>query len=116
MPYKLALLVRTDLGMSKGKIVAQTAHAMVEAVIKGYTSSQIFLKWRDEGETIIALKVKNHKTLMTIMEIAGRKNVMAGYIVDAGKTEVAPGTITVGFVGPDTEEKINKLTGQLKCL
>ena len=44
------------------------------------------------------------------------ENVMAGYIVDAGKTEVASGTITVGFVGPDTEEKINKLTGQLKCL
>ena len=117
MSYKLALLVRTDLGMSKGKIVAQTGHAIVDAVlpVEDIHKNKI-QKWRTTGETIVALKVKNEKTLMTLMEIAGRKNVGCGYIMDAGYTEVAPGTITVGFVGPDTEIKINKLIGQLKCL
>ena len=118
MSYKLVLLVRTDLEMSKGKIIAQTGHAVVDAVLSpsGELKTSKIQKWRTTGETIVALKVKNEKTLMTIMEIAGRKKVACGYIMDAGYTEVAAGTITVGFVGPDTEVKINKLTGQLKCL
>ena len=51
---------------------------------------------------------------MYIMNIAERKGVNCGYTVDAGLTEVLPGTITVGYVGPDYEDKIEKLTGQLK--
>ena len=51
---------------------------------------------------------------MYIMNIAERKGVNCGYTVDAGLTEVLPGTITVGYVGPDFEDKVEKLTGQLK--
>ena len=115
MSYKLALLVRNDLNMSKGKIVAQCGHAMVDATLIANKDNTIF-KWKDDGETIIALKVKNEKTLLTIMNIAERKNIPHGYIVDEGRTEVAQDTITVGFVGPDKEIKIDKLVGQLKLL
>ena len=31
--YKLAIIVRSDLKMSKGKIVAQAGHAVVEATL-----------------------------------------------------------------------------------
>ena len=51
---------------------------------------------------------------MCIMNIAERKGVNCGFTVDAGLKEVLPGTKTVGFVGPDYEDKIDKLTGQLK--
>ena len=115
MSYKLALLVRNDLNMSKGKIVAQCGHAVVDATLIANKDNTIF-RWKDDGETIIALKVKNEKTLLTIMDIANRKHVPHGYVVDEGRTQVAPDTITVGFVGPDNEEKINKLVRQLKLL
>ena len=48
------------------------------------------------------------------MEIAARKKVHNGVVVDAGLTEVSPGTKTVGYVGPDYDTKIDKLVCQLK--
>lgn len=114
MSFKMCILIRDDLKMSKGKVLAQVSHAMVDATVKAYTQSQLFFKWRADGEKIVILKVPNEKTLMYIMNIAERKGVNYGYTVDAGLTEVLPGTKTVGFVGPDFEDKIEKLTGQLR--
>ena len=110
----MCVLVRDDLKMSKGKVLAQVSHTIVDAAVKAYTQSQLFFKWRADGEKIVILKVPNEKTLMYIMNIAERKGVNCGYTVDAGLTEVLPGTKTVGFVGPDRDEKVDKLTGQLK--
>mgnify|MGYP001168155923 FL=1 len=115
MSFKMAIIVNSDLNMSKGKIVAQTGHAMVEATIKAYTQTTNFYKWQTDGETIIAVKA-NLKTLQTVCGIAERKGIHSGYVVDAGRTEVAPGSITVGYVGPDKTDKIDKLVGQLKLL
>ena len=114
MSFKMCVLVREDLKMSKGKVLAQVSHTIVDATVKAYTQSQLFFKWRADGEKIVILKVPNEKTLMYIMNIAERKGVNYGYTVDAGLTEVLPGTKTVGFVGPNFEDKVDKLTGQLK--
>ena len=114
MSFKMCVLVRDDLKMSKGKVLAQVSHTIVDATVKAYTQSQLFFKWRADGEKIVILKVPNEKTLMCIMNIAERKGVNCGYTVDAGLTEVLPGTKTVGFVGPNFEDKVDKLTGQLK--
>ena len=110
----MCILVREDLKMSKGKVLAQVSHTIVDATVKAYTQTHLFFKWRADGEKIVILKVPNEKTLMYIMNIAERKGVNCGYTVDAGLTEVLPGTKTVGFVGPDRDEKVDKLTGQLK--
>jgi len=115
MSYKLALIVRNDLKMSKGKIAAQTGHAVVDATVAAIENGKL-CKWQHDGETIIVLKVENEKTLNTVLEIATRKKVSNGRVFDAGHTEVANGTCTVGFVGPDKTDKIDKLTSQLKCL
>jgi len=114
MEFKMAIIIRSDLNMSKGKVLAQVSHAMVEATLKAYTGTTMFYKWQADGEKIVVLKVTNEKTLDTIIEIANRKGVQNGIVVDAGLTEVSPGTKTVGFVGPDKSDKIDKLVGQLK--
>ncbi len=114
MTFKMVLMIRGDIKMSKGKVLAQISHAMVSATVKAYTSTNIFYKWQADGEKIVILKVPNEKTLDTIINIAGKKGVPSGLIIDAGLTEVSPGTTTVGFVGPDYDNKIDKLTGQLK--
>jgi PTH2 family peptidyl-tRNA hydrolase len=115
MSYKLVLIVRNDLKMSKGKIAAQVGHAVVDATIAAIENGKL-CKWQKDGETIIALKVENEKTLNTILEIATRKKISNGRVFDSGRTEVVHGTCTVGFVGPDRVDKIDKLTCQLKCL
>ena len=113
--YKLVLLVRDDLKMSKGKIVAQCGHAICSAICSSDNKSKIDI-WREMGETIIALRVPNLITMCMIMDIANRKGVVNGTITDAGLTEVSPNTITVGYLGPDLNEKIDKLSGQLRLL
>jgi PTH2 family peptidyl-tRNA hydrolase len=114
MGFKMAILIRTDIKMSKGKVLAQVGHAIVEATIKAYTKTTLFYKWQADGEKIVILKVPNEKTLLTIMDIATRKKVQNGFVIDAGLTELKEGTITIGYVGPDYDNKIDKLTGQLK--
>ena len=114
MGFKMAILIRKDIKMSKGKVLAQVGHAVVEATIKAYTKTTLFYKWQHDGEKIVVLKVPNLKTLDTIIKIAERKDIHNGMVADAGLTEVSPGTITVGYVGPNYEDKIDKLIGQLK--
>ena len=110
----MAILVRSDVKMSKGKVLAQVGHAVVDATVKAYARTTLFYKWQQDGEKIVILKVPNEKTLDTIMEIAGRKKVHNGIVIDAGLTEISSGTKTVGYVGPDYDTKIDKLVGQLK--
>ena len=114
MTHKLAIIVRSDITMSKGKIVAQAGHAVVEATIKCLTNN-IYNKWQSNGETIIVVKA-NAETLSAILIQAEKKEINHGQVCDAGLTQVKPGTITVGYVGPDLDSKIDKLIGQLKLL
>ena len=116
MSYKLVILVRTDLNMSAGKIVAQTSHATVSATLKAYTETQDFWKWKNNGETIIALKVTSKTQLISHIKKAKKEKIKSGCIIDYGLTEVENGTITVGFIGPDLNDKINKITGNLSLL
>ncbi len=112
--YKLALIIRSDVKMSKGKCIAQTGHAVVEATLNACKNKK-FYDWQANGETIIVVKA-DYETLNTILLLAEKKEINNGKICDAGLTQVKPGTITVGYVGPDNADKIDKLIGQLKLI
>lgn len=116
MSYKLVILVRSDLNMSPGKIVAQTAHATVDATIKSYTGTTNFWKWKNNGETIVALKVQSKSQLLSLIKKSKKNNIKSGCVIDYGLTEIEPNTITVGFIGPDLCSNIDKITGQLSLL
>ena len=45
MSYKLVLIVRNDLKMSKGKIAAQVGHAVVDATIAAIENGKL-CKWQ----------------------------------------------------------------------
>lgn len=56
--YKLALVVRNDLKMGKGKAAAQCSHAAVMAYKKAKKKTPLILKeWSDCGQPKIVLKV-----------------------------------------------------------
>lgn len=63
----------------------------------------------------IALKV-DEETLYKALSDAKKNKLPHGKIQDAGHTQVEPGTVTVGFIGPCEASKIDKITGHLKLL
>ena len=112
MDCKQVILVRTDLKLSKGKMAVQTSHASVEAVLK--SDKNLVKKWRDEGMKKSVLKVADIKELQRFKELAESESLISVLIRDAGRTHLKPGTVTCLAIGPDTEEKIDKITGSLK--
>ena len=112
--YKQVILVRADLKLPKGKLVSQSAHASVDAVLK---SDETLVKaWRKEGMAKIVVKVKNEKELIKYFQLAKDSDLTASLITDAGRTVIAPGTKTCVGIGPDEEDKIDEITGELSLL
>src|SRR3989338_9733048 len=114
MSLKQIILVREDLKLPKGKLAAQVAHAAVEAVLR--SEKKMINSWRDEGMAKIVLKVKDEKELLKYLQLAKDQGLITALITDAGKTVIAPGTRTCLGLGPDEEEKLDSLTGELKLL
>ncbi len=61
---KQVILIREDLKLPKGKMAAQSAHAAVEAVLKG--DKKVIKKWHQEGQKKVVLKVKNKEELFKL--------------------------------------------------
>jgi len=117
MVYKLVIVVRKDLDIGKGKLCTQIAHAAVEAVLDQLEKDKdIVEKWREEGAKKVVVYVRNLAELMSIYNQSISLDLNTVLIKDAGLTQLDPGTITCIGIGPDIEEKINKVTGSLKLL
>lgn len=109
---KQVILIRKDLNMSKGKIAAQAGHACVDATLS--SNKKLIDSWKKQGMKKIALKVENEEELLTYLKKAEEQGLIFSLIVDAGHTEVDPGTKTCGAIGPAPESLIDKITGDLK--
>ncbi|MEK6907151.1 MAG: aminoacyl-tRNA hydrolase, partial [Nanoarchaeota archaeon] len=64
----------------------------------------------------VILKVKDEKELLNFKKLADKYKLVNALIKDAGRTEIPSGTITCLAIGPDEDEKIDKITGKLKIL
>ncbi len=112
--YKQVIVVREDLKLSKGKTAAQVAHACLSAVLK--SSKEVVNKWEREGQKKVILGVKTLEELEEIEKRCKKAGIPCSLIIDAGRTELEPGTVTALGVGPADEKKIDKVTGNLKLL
>ncbi|KAJ9292928.1 hypothetical protein DTO271G3_8226 [Paecilomyces variotii] len=115
---KLVLVVRTDLGMTKGKIAAQCGHATL-ACYKYYLSnspnSPILRRWERGGQAKVALQVKSEEDILLLQAQALSLGLCARVIQDAGRTQIASGSRTVlGILGP--KSVVDSVTGHLKLL
>lgn len=111
---KQVILMRTDLKMGKGKMIAQGAHASLQATFE--SNKKLVQNWKNKGMKKIALKVESLEQLQHIINQALENDLVAILIQDAGLTQVNPGTVTCGAIGPAPEEQIDKICGELQLM
>jgi PTH2 family peptidyl-tRNA hydrolase len=114
---KLVLVVRTDLGMTKGKIAAQCSHATL-ACYKALKkeNSPVLARWERLGQAKVSVQVKSEDELLLLQAQALSLGLCAKVIHDAGRTQIASGSATVLGVGPGPRTVVDQVTGGLKLL
>lgn len=116
-PTKLALIVRADLKLSKGKAAAQCAHAAIQCYQQAFVLQPVILKeWLATGQPKIVLRINDLDELNAILRQCSGAGIIAETIRDAGRTQVVAGTITVLGVGPHYESDIDSIVKHLKLL
>ena len=114
---KQAIIIRTDLEMSRGKIAAQCAHASLMSYFEVEKVDKNTAKeWLDTGEKKIVLKVDSEDSLKRLYGAFKFKKVPCALVTDAGLTEIPPGSKTALGVGPWQSSKVNEFTSGLKLL
>lgn len=113
---KQVIIVRNDLGMSKGKIAAQVGHACVLGAEHVRKSHPDWFKVWWQGQEKVVVKVQGLKELQDIKKHAIDLDLPWSEVTDAGHTQIAPGTTTCISIGPAPENLIDKVTGDLKLL
>jgi len=112
---KLAVVVRTDLDMGRGKIAAQVAHAAVAATLAGLGTAD-FAAWLAEGQPKVVLRARTAGQLEDVVRQAQAAGLPVEVISDAGRTQVAPGTLTCCALGPAESQRIDAVTAGLALL
>ncbi|KAI4188082.1 MAG: hypothetical protein L6R41_002384 [Letrouitia leprolyta] len=118
---KLVLVVRTDLGMGKGKIAAQCSHATLACYralsnIFPMSLNPVLKQWERMGQAKVVVQAKNEEELETLQAQALSLGLCAQIIHDAGRTQIAGGSTTVLGVGPGPKSVVDQVTGGLKLL
>ncbi|KAI5124456.1 hypothetical protein M0805_008340 [Coniferiporia weirii] len=112
---KLVLVVRTDLGMTPGKIAAQHATLACYKAL-GKSNPSLLRHWERTGQSKVALRASSEEELDTLEAMARSLNLCARSIHDAGRTQIAAGSRTVLGIGPGPARLVNQVTGKLRLL
>jgi len=114
---KMVFVVRTDLGMTKGKIAAQCGHAALACYKAALRNAPgLVRRWETLGQTKVAVQVKSEEELIVLQAQAASLGVVARVVHDAGRTQIAAGSATVLGLGPAPRSVIDAVSGGLKLL
>lgn len=120
---KQVIVMRTDLNMRKGKMVAQGSHAALAFIADrlqgkfGAADLKIQDAWMYHGKTAICVRVDSEEELMSIYDRALTLKLTVYLVRDAGLTEFGGiPTYTCLGIGPNMSDCIDKVTGNLKLL
>lgn len=130
MEHKQVIVLRKDLNMRKGKMVAQGAHASMAAILnlgsydkqgEGATLTialdERIRPWLQGRFKKICVGVTSEKELLDLYKSAQDKGLVCALIQDAGLTEFGGvPTYTALAVGPDEDDKVDQITGGLGLL
>lgn len=113
---KQIIVMRTDLNMRKGKMVAQGAHASMGTVL-AYRDDPRVEQWLADNFTKVCVRADSLDELMDVYIEGIEAGLLASLVTDNGLTEFhGEKTITCCAIGPDTPEKLEPITGSLKLL
>lgn len=123
---KQVIVVRKDLNMRKGKMVAQGAHAAMKVLLdRGGIDGETFTfsltepmrQWLGGRFAKICVGVQDEAALLAIVEKAREAGVPVALITDSGATEFhGVPTNTCCAVGPAWAEDVDAITGGLPLL
>ncbi|HXI48858.1 MAG TPA: aminoacyl-tRNA hydrolase [Steroidobacteraceae bacterium] len=124
--HKQVIVLRKDLNMRKGKMVAQGAHASMAAILKLAVreGDRLLIPLDERVEpwllgrfTKICVSVNSEAELLAIHEKSLAAGVLTSLILDSGVTEFGGvPTNTAVAVGPDHASKVDAITGELPLL
>lgn len=110
-PVKQVIVVNESLGLPRGKLASQVAHAAVQGYLAANPTTR--RTWLDAGMPKVVLRASSEAGLLDLLAHAQGLGLRAALIRDAGRTVVAPGTVTCLCIGPAAAERIDPLTGGL---
>lgn len=123
---KQVIVMRHDLGMRRGKQIAQGAHASMafltmrlqrHGTIQWDELSPDQQAWLAGAFAKICCRVDSEQELMDIYDQALEAKLEVHLITDSGRTEFhGEPTRTCLAIGPDLAEKIDTITGHLQLL
>jgi len=97
----MAIVVRQDLKMGKGKIAAQVGHASVEASeIVRKENRNLWKEWIQKGQCKIVLKVGSLPEIKKLGSKASKLDLSVAIIQDKGLTQLPADTVTCIAIGP----------------
>ena len=108
------------MNMSKGKLISQISHGMLE-VYRFLNENKIdFSGWTNNGEKIVVLKTNNkniEKILNEFQDKIPKINTLNIFpIYDEGKTQVSEGSLTVLTTTPISDDKKPVIFNKFKLL
>ena len=106
---KQVIAARSDLGMGRGKLAAQVAHASLMAFEDADERTR--RAWKGDGQKKVVVKVNGESALFELADAAQRAGLPNAVVRDAGHTELEPGTVTALAVGPGRDEDVDRVTG-----
>lgn len=120
---KQVIVMRTDLNMRKGKMMAQAGHSVMGWLRNRHAGDGLFqitaeeLQWMSGLSTKIGLGINSEEGLLKIAEHAQNAGVPCYVVTDAGVTEFGGvPTRTCLALGPALAAEIDAITGDLKLL
>jgi len=144
MEPKQVIVMRKDLNMRKGKMIAQGAHASLAIILDmmrpynpeerpfrsepntpyGWTELRLKLvenspieRWINQSFKKIVVGAESLRECVEVYEKAKKAGILCSIIEDKGLTEFGGEvTITCCAIGPADPEEIDKITGHLKLL
>ena len=112
MALKQVIVIRKDLGLKKGKLASQVAHAAVLASRK----SAFREDWEKEGQKKVVVECENLEELLSLYQRSLAEKLPTALVEDAGLTQIEKGTKTCVGIGPAEETRIDKITGKLRLV
>jgi len=110
------IVIRKDLNMRKGKMVAQGSHASTKAILPHLIDWRV-KEWLAGAFTKICVSVDSEDELLLVYGKAQITNQICAIIEDSGLTEFnGVPTLTCCAIGPATKEELQNITGNLKLL